>query len=53
MKNYILTTDLSAYEAALKELTLWNRLKKYVCNSCRTIAVSIIRNNTWAAYSIK
>lgn len=29
MTQYVLTADLTAYESALKELTFWNRLKRY------------------------
>ena len=41
MKQYILTTDLAAYESALKELTLWNRLKRYFRNNGHAIAAAI------------
>lgn len=47
MNNYILTTDLSAYESELKELRLWNRLKKYLRDSCSMVVSAIARKNSF------
>lgn len=43
MSTYVLTTDLSAYESAIKELKLWNRLKKYVRDNRNAIVAAIMK----------